>query len=272
MPNVGRQRNADRWRVTQFPVDTAEVIEVGDMVFQSVNDIRAADQFTFVAGSLPRTQANFRRDFMGIALEGSTATESRAISVAQKGVFAMDCASAAFEIGDRVGPDDNAGATALLNQQVIAIGENGHGSIGKVHERAGAAGTTVLIEIDTYVCRPDRTMVIPIFSGLVIAAEDLVTNWIAEFPFKLVAIQSLVTIDTTVGAAVISVRNGAATLDDTHSIAVATKGAFVRTVMDDATGDDRFNAEDPLDLVSDGGATAGEATLLLEIIPFLHEQ
>lgn len=271
MPNVGRQRNADRWRVTQFPVDTAQVIEVGDMVFQSTDDIRAADQFTYVTGSLSRTQANFRRDFMGIALEGSTSTESRAISVAQKGVFSMACASAAFEIGDRVGSDDNAGATALLNQQVIALGANAHGSIGKVHERVGAAATSVLIEIDTQVCRPSEVMVIPIYSGLVATAEDLVTNWIAEFPFKLVAIQSLVTIDTTTATAVITIRNGATDLDDTHSIAVASKGAFVRTLMADATGDDYFNAEDALDVASDGGAAAGEATILLEIIPFLHE-
>ena len=100
---------------------------------------------------------------------------------------------------------------------------------------------------------------------------EVVENWIAEFPFKLVAVQSIVTIDTTTATAVITIRNGANDLDDTHAIAVASKGAFVRTLMADATGDDYYNAEDPLDVASDGGAAAGEATILLEIIPFLHE-
>jgi len=42
--------------------------------------------------------------------------------------------------------------------------------------------------------------------------------------------------------------------------------------MDDATGDDIFDAEDTISILSDGGAAAGEATIQIVIAPFRYEQ
>ena len=82
MPDVHRHRQSEPLRVRSFPVDSAIVIEVGDMIYQAADDARPADQFTYVAADLPRTQANFRRDFRGIAMNASAAGATDNISVA----------------------------------------------------------------------------------------------------------------------------------------------------------------------------------------------
>lgn len=273
MGQVQRFRMADAKRVRRFAVDAATVIEVGDMMWQATDDVRPPSSFPYVAGSLPRTQANFRRDFAGVAIEGKKSTDPAGlISVATRGTFELDCPSATFEIGDRVGMEDNAGATALINQTVIALGENGsYGEVGRVVKRYSVATTRVLVEIDTLVLRPQDTEIITMFEGTIDVAEDLVTDWIPEFPFKLMAVRSIVTVATTVATTIITIRKGATALDDTHSIPVSAKGVFARSVMDDATGDDRFDAESVIDIASDGGATVGSALIQFEIVPFLHE-
>lgn len=272
MVDVMRFRHADPKRIEMYPVDSANVIEIGDQVFLAVDDVRAASAFTFVATDLPRTQANFKRDFVGIAMDASDNGDTADIAVARAGTFEMVCAAAQFEEGDFLGPDDNAGNTALVDDQVIALGENGYGAIMRVARRYSANTTRVMAEIMPTLGLAQTPLIIPIYSGLVTAAEDLVTDWLVEWPFKLVAVISVVTIDTTVGAAVITIRNGATALDDTHSISVGTKGLYERTLMDDATGDDRFDAGALLDVASDGGATAGEAAIFLEVKPYLLEQ
>lgn len=272
MANIQRFRHADPKRVRALPVDAARVIEVGDMVFQTLDDIRAASLFPYVAGSLPHTQANFRRDFMGIALEAHAAGDGAGfLSVAQRGVFEMDCPAAVFEVGDRVGPEDNAGATALLNQTVLKLDENGgYGEIGHVVKRYGANTTRVMVELTPQILRgPQDPMLIWLFIGSTTTAGDLVTDWICQFPFKLIAVHAIVT-TVYVGTDVLTIRKGATALDDTVSVTGAA-GVSVRTVMDDATGDDIFNAGDLLDIATDGASTSGAAWIGLEVIPFLHE-
>jgi hypothetical protein len=270
MPNVGRFRHADPRRVRPFAVDSATVIEVGDAVFQAVDDVRPAASFTYVTGSLPQTQANFRRDFMGVALTGSAAGETRPVSVAQRGVFEFLCPAAAYEIGDRVGMEDNAGATALLNQTVIALGENGgHGEIGKVVKRYGTNTTSVQVEVDVEMLRGHTGQVINLFSGSTTTASDLVNDWVVQYPFKLVAVHAIVIVAYT-GTDVLTVRRNNLALDDTVSVTGAV-GVVVRTVMDDANGRDIFNAGDLLDIATDGASTSGTAAIMIEVIPFLHE-
>jgi hypothetical protein len=264
-----RFRYADAKRVRSFPVNAASVIGIGDLVYQAVDDLRAAPDFTYVTGSLDHTQANFRRDFMGVAITAHPANAADPVQVAQAGVFEFDCAAAQFEIGDRVGVDDNAGATALV-QEVIAIGENGgYGEIGKVVKRYGANTTRVLVEIAPQVLHPQGVMYIPLFNSSTTTAGELLTNLVCQFPFKLMALVGIVTVAYT-GTDVISVEKGATALDDTLSMTGAV-GAMVRAAMNDATGDDIFSAGDTISLTTDGSSTSGTALILAEIVPFLHE-
>lgn len=264
MSNVQRYRGSGR--TLRMPVDSAQVIEIGDMIFNNTDDARPASSFAYVTGDLDGTQANFAAKFLGVAQGASASGETADITVAKRGVFEFDCASATFEYGDLVGPDDNATPDALLDQQVIGIGENGHGPIGRVAKRYGSATTRVLVELFEPALGP--TIFIPLFQGLITSAADLVTDWAVTFPFKLVNLHSVVTV-LTAGAGVISVHKGATALDDTLTIADASAIGVVDVAdMTDATGDDLFLVGDTLSLVSDGTPTAGEALFMIEVRPF----
>jgi|GEM_PF-398604 len=247
------------------PVDSAQTIELGDMVFLNTDDIRSMAQFTYGA-SLAITQVNAAAKFLGVAMNASESGEVRDITIRGTGVFEFDCAAATFEIGDLVALDDNAGGTALLPQQVIACGENGHGAIGRVAKRYSANTTRVEVELLKH--RPEPyPVIIPIYEGLITAGADFVTDWTAQYPFKLVAIHTFVTV-LTAGALTLSVHKGATALDDTVTIADGSAvGVTGRTAMDDATGDDLFLAGDTLSLVGDGTPTAGQALIAIEIKP-----
>lgn len=269
MTRVDRQRYADPWRIESHPVDSAQTIDLGEMCYLATDDARPIDQFTYGA-SLLITQSNLPKTFIGVALNTSESGDTERIAIATEGIFEFNCAAAQFEIGDLVGADDNAGGTALVADQVIAMGENGaHGAIGRVVRRYSANTTRVLVEL-----LPKKNvapMMIPLYQGLITAAADMVTDWVVTFPFKLNRLHSVVTV-LTAGAGTISVHKGATALDDTHVIADASAvGAVDVTVMDDATGDDVFIAGDTLSLVSDGTPTAGEAMFWIEVTPYLRE-
>jgi len=246
------------------PVDSAQTIEVGDMVFQNVDDIRSMADFTYTA--LAATQANAAAKFLGVAMNSSVAGETRDIPVRKSGVFEFDCAAAQFEIGDLVALDDNAGPTALLPQQVIATGINGYGAIGQVHRRYGANTLRVMVELMKWTPDPYPQM-IPVYQGLIEDAVDLVTDWTLVYPFKLVAVHTFVTV-LTAGELAMTIEKAAQVLDDTHTIPTASAVGFhLRTPMIDATGDDFFIAGDTLTVISDGTPTAGEVLVVLEVKP-----
>jgi len=264
-------RNADPKRIRKCAVDAARVIYAGDLVFQVADDVRSAILATYVTGSLDHTQANFRRDFAGVAMKGHGAGDPAGfLSIASRGVFEFDCAAATFEVGDRVGIDDNGASDALI-QQVIAIGENGgYGEIGRVVKRYGANTTRVLVEIDPQMYRPQVPQHLYLCGPLsTTTAGDLLTELVCQFPFKLMALVGIASVAYT-GTDVISVEKGATALDDTLAMTGAV-GAKVRAAMNDASGDDVFNAGDLISVTTDGASTSGTASFLAEIVPFLHE-
>ena len=125
-------------------VDSATVIEIGDLVYQNTDDALPASDLTFVG--LSQSQDNFCDEFLGVTMQRSRAADTDAIRVATTGVFEFACASATFELGDLVGVDDNAGATALEDQQVIAVTDAAR-AIGRVAKRVASAATSVLVDI-----------------------------------------------------------------------------------------------------------------------------
>lgn len=249
----------------RMPVDSAQTIEAGDMVFNNTDDLRSMAQFTYGA-TLAITQANAAAKLLGVSMGASESGETRELTVRQSGVFEFACAAATFELGDTVALDDNAGGTALLPQQVIATGENGMGAIGRIARRYSANTERALVELLKPVPDP-YPQFLTIFSGLHTTAVDIVTDWPVNFPFKLVATHTFVTV-LTAGAGILTISKGAQALDDTHTVADASAiGAHVRTDMTDATGDDLFLAGDTLSVASDGTPTAGEIVIMLEIKP-----
>jgi len=126
-------------------VDSATVIEIGDLVYQDTDDAKPAaaqaDQ-----GSETANQTLLSDNFLGVAMQRSRAGDTDPIRVATTGVFEFDCPSGTFELGDLVGADEAASGTALENQQVAAVASADH-ALARVARRVATAATSVLVDI-----------------------------------------------------------------------------------------------------------------------------
>ena len=128
-------------------VASATVIEIGDLVYQdsSTKEAKPAGDLAWNT-DLATTQEDFHDVEIGVAMQKSRDGDTNDIRVATSGRFRFACAAATFDHGDLVGPDDNAGGTALLSQQVIAVA-TANLAIGHVSERFTANRTEVEIEL-----------------------------------------------------------------------------------------------------------------------------
>ena len=148
--------NTMRWRYGEtspvmIPVDSATVIEIGDMVYLDVDDARPAssqaDQGTEVAN-----QQLFHDNFAGVAMQASPSGSTAPIRVATTGVFEFDCLSTTLEVGDLMASDENGAGTALLNQTVVKV-TNANAAIGRCAKRLNPAGTRVLVDVVSSVAK-----------------------------------------------------------------------------------------------------------------------
>jgi hypothetical protein len=143
--------NTMRWRYGEtnpvvLPVASDTVIEIGDLVFLDAT-AKPAGGGTYGA-SLAAAQEWLHDRFAGVAMQQSRAGDTADIRVATTGVFEFPCASATFDVGARIGVDDNPGGTALLDQQVIAVATGSPQlSIGYCAKRVNPAATSVLIDV-----------------------------------------------------------------------------------------------------------------------------
>jgi hypothetical protein len=119
MADVFRLRHDD---VNKFlgAVDSATVIEVGDLLYLDGDDVKPAssqaDQLSEEAN-----QALFASKFAGVAMQASDGGDTAPIRVAADGIFEFPCPSGTWEVGDLVGASENAGGNALEDQQVEAV-------------------------------------------------------------------------------------------------------------------------------------------------------
>lgn len=103
-------------------------------------------------GAFQQTQYNFAQLFVGQSgqrYDGSnpvatTGSKDGTIRIDTTGVFEFDCASASFNAGDLVGPDNN-GGTALYTQQVVKVASK-YLAIGRV-EKTVASVTKVKVRL-----------------------------------------------------------------------------------------------------------------------------
>ena len=144
MANTMRWRYGDTCPV-MLPVDSATVIEIGDMVYLDADDAKPAssqgDQ-----GTKNSNQQLFHDNFAGVAMQASRSGDTQPIRVATSGVFEFDCVSTTLEVGDMMGPDENGAGTALLNGTVIKV-TNANAAVGRCAKRLNPAGTHVLVDI-----------------------------------------------------------------------------------------------------------------------------
>jgi len=144
MANTMRWRYGDTCPV-MLPVDSATVIEIGDLVYLDVDDAKPAsakaDQGTEISN-----QQLFHDIFAGVAMQASRSGDTQPIRVATTGVFEFDCVSATLEVGDLLAADENGGGTALLNQTVAKV-TNANAAVGRCAKRLNPAGTRVLVDV-----------------------------------------------------------------------------------------------------------------------------
>ena len=139
-----------RWRYgdtnpVMAAVDSATVIEIGDLVYLDTDDGKpAASQAD--QGTKAANQQLFAENFLGVAMQRSRAGDTDPIRVATTGVFEFDCTSGTFELGQHVGLEENAGGDALLNQQVAVVSGSQY-AIGRAAKQASSAAASVLIDI-----------------------------------------------------------------------------------------------------------------------------
>ena len=126
-------------------VDSATVIEIGDLLYQETDDARPASALPD-EGSVGANQQVFTGAFLGVAMQRSRAGDTSPVRVATTGVFEFDCPSSTFELGALVGVDQNAGGDGLSSQQVAAVASASQ-AIGRVARRVPEAAGSVLIDI-----------------------------------------------------------------------------------------------------------------------------
>jgi len=126
-------------------VDSATVIEIGDLVYQDTDDAKPASALAD-QGSETANQEAFVAGYLGVAMQRSRAGDAAPIRVATTGVFEFDCPEGTFELGDLVGPDENAAGNALLPQTVAPVATAAR-AVGRVAKRIDSAAASVLVDI-----------------------------------------------------------------------------------------------------------------------------
>jgi len=145
-----------RWRYGEtnpvlVPVDSATVVEIGDLVYLDTDDAKPAssqvDQETEAAN-----QELFHDKFIGVAMQRSRSGDSEPIRIATTGVFEFVCPSGTFEVGALIGVDEASSGTVLEDQQVATVA-TANLAVGRCAHRVNPANTRVLVDIVSTVMR-----------------------------------------------------------------------------------------------------------------------
>lgn len=142
--------NKMRWRYgdtnpVMLPVDSATVIEIGDLVYLDTDDAKPASSLSD-AGTPAANQEALHDAFIGVAMQASVSGQTADIRVATTGVFELACAAATFEVGDLIGGAENTAGNALEDQQAIGVATENL-AIGRCAKREATASASVLVDI-----------------------------------------------------------------------------------------------------------------------------
>jgi hypothetical protein len=145
-----------RWRYgdtnpVMLAVDSATVIEIGDLIYLNTDDARPASSLAD-GGSESVNQTGFHDYFVGVAMQRSRAGDTAPIRVATSGVFEFDCLATTFEVGDLISVDEAASGTVLEDQVVAKVAATSQ-AIGRCAKRHTSNTTRVLVDIASTVMK-----------------------------------------------------------------------------------------------------------------------
>lgn len=126
-------------------VDAATVIEAGDLVYLDTDDAKPASVFPWTT-DLATTQAGFADVFLGVAHQQSAEgdTEDISVDISPHAVYEMDVNSAAYEVGAKLGPDEN--SSHLMSQQLEAVASDTR-AIARAAEHKPSGSTTLRVRL-----------------------------------------------------------------------------------------------------------------------------
>ena len=148
--NINRWRYGDTKPVLGL-VNPGTEIEIGDLVYQEIDDIRPASAIPN-QGSTPANQRYFVCRFLGHASQRHRANHTPADDNDARcntaGVHEYECAAqaVAYPLGERFGPAADAAGTGLQDQFVVRVGADDL-AVGRLARRAAIGATSVLIEL-----------------------------------------------------------------------------------------------------------------------------
>lgn len=139
-----------RWRYGEtnpivLPVDSATVIEIGDLIYLDTDDAKPASSQAD-QGNKSANQSLFHNKFAGVAMQRSRSGDTDPIRVATTGVFEFAATSGTREVGQLLGVEENSGGTALEDQKLENV-SGAHLAVGRCAKRVSPADTRVLVDI-----------------------------------------------------------------------------------------------------------------------------
>ena len=132
-------------------VDSATVIEAGDLVWLDTDDAKPASAFAWTT-NLATTQGNFAASFLGVAHQQSRAgdTDPISVDVSPHSVYEFNVNSASYEVGALLGPDES--SSTLMNQQLEAVGSAAAAIARAAEFTSGAQGMLRVTFASAYAC------------------------------------------------------------------------------------------------------------------------
>jgi len=263
-------------RQLEWRVDADIDFEVGDLMFYATStQAHATVEYVYPMAdfiwdtSEEVTRRNAVPYFIGVAMERRTGREfhDTTCMVASGCHFLMPMTSGTPLVGTLLGFEKASGNTLLSAK--LQIVTDPADAIGYCVKRYTAATTTVEcilfspFDIEGGLASRVHTMTFNVPGALHIGASNLLLNLTFKKRVKLLSLASIETAAATLST-IYTIKNGANSLDDTHTVTATGVGTYLRTEIVDANAYDLFYHDDPMDILSGGQATAGECTLILE--------
>lgn len=135
--------------LVEYAVDSATAIEIGDLLWLDVDDVKPASATGLWTGGLAGTQGNLAMKFAGVAASAHDANDTAVttVRVYRQGTFRFPLTTAAaLEVGDLIAGSRNGSTNVLHAQQVDRIANNQvnqGNAIGRVAKRSGTSTVSV---------------------------------------------------------------------------------------------------------------------------------
>ena len=126
-------------------VDSGTVLEAGDLVYLDADDVKPAKDFPWTT-DLATTQGAFAAVLVGVCHQQSADGETDDVSVdlSPLSVYEFDVNADVYEVGDALGPDEQ--ASKLMNQQLETVANAAQG-IARAAEYKAASSSLLRVTL-----------------------------------------------------------------------------------------------------------------------------